>query len=56
MKMCRTGTAVTVFANGVQDTTLNATTTTTATGKAGIRASGQTTSTTGIHLDNFHAQ
>jgi hypothetical protein len=56
MKMCRNGTAVTVFANGVQDTALNATTTTTAVGKAGIRASGQATSTTGIHLDNFHAQ
>jgi hypothetical protein len=56
MKMCRNGTAVTVFANGVQDTTLNATTTTTAVGKAGIRASGQATSTTGIHLDNFRAQ
>ena len=56
MKMCRNGTAVTVFANGVQDTTLNATTTTTAVGKAGIRASGQATSTTGTHLDNFHAQ
>jgi hypothetical protein len=56
MKMCRNGTSVTVFANGVQDTTLNATTTTTAVGKAGIRASGQATSTTGIHLDNFRAQ
>jgi hypothetical protein len=56
MKMCRNGTSVTVFANGVQDTALNATTTTTAVGKAGIRASGQATSTTGIHLDNLHAQ
>jgi hypothetical protein len=56
MKMCRNGTSVTVFANGVQNTALNATTTTTAVGKAGIRAVGQATSTTGIHLDNFHAQ
>jgi PKD repeat protein len=56
MKMCRNGTSVTVFANGVQDTALNATTTTTAVGKAGIRAVGQATSTTGLHLDNFHAQ
>ncbi|HKP38371.1 MAG TPA: hypothetical protein VJT71_16040, partial [Pyrinomonadaceae bacterium] len=56
MKMCRNGTAVTVFANGAQNTALNATTSTTAVGKAGIRASGQATSTTGIHLDNFRAQ
>ena len=56
MKMCRNGTSVTVFVNGVQDTVLNATTTTTAVGKAGIRAAGQATSTTGIHLDHFRAQ
>lgn len=56
MKICRSGTAITVFANGVQDTTLNSTTSITATGRAGIRMSAQATSTTGIHLDNFSAQ
>lgn len=56
MKICRAGTAITVFAGGVQDATLNTTTSITATGRAGVRISGQASSTTGIHLDNFGAQ
>lgn len=55
-KICRSGTAVTAFFDGVQNTALNSTTTLTAVGTAGIRIAGQTTSTTGIHLDNFVAQ
>lgn len=56
MKICRAGTTVTVFANGVQDTALNSTTGNTATGRAGIRISGQATSTTGMHIDSLTAQ
>lgn len=55
-KICRSGTALTVFFNGVQETGLNATTTITAIGKAGIRISGTSSSTTGIHIDNFLVQ
>lgn len=55
-QMCRTGTAVTVFFNGVQNTSLNATTTISTTGKVGLRISGTASSTTGIHLDNLSAQ
>lgn len=55
VKIVGTGTAITVFFDGVQDTALNCTTGITAAGRAGIRASGQSSSTTGIHLDNFSA-
>jgi hypothetical protein len=55
-KIVRTGTAITAFFDGVQDTALNCTTSITATGRAGLRCSGQATSTTGIHIDNFIAQ
>lgn len=55
MELCGTGTTVIVIANGVQDTNLNFTTGITATGRAGVRFSGTSTSTTGIHLDNFSA-
>ena len=55
-KLCRTGTSITAFFNGVQETGLNATTTITATGRAGIRLSGTSTATTGIHIDNFSAR
>lgn len=54
-KLVRTGTSLTVFFDGVQETALNATTGITATGKAGFRCSGQATSSTGIHLDAFEA-
>lgn len=56
MEICGIGTAVTVSANGVQDTNLNFTTGITATGRAGVRFSGTATSTTGVHLDNFSAK
>jgi hypothetical protein len=55
-KICASGTSVTAFTNGVQDTSLNFTTAITSTGKAGIRFSGTATSTSGLHVDNFHAQ
>lgn len=55
-KMIRTGTSVTVFLNGSQDANLNCITSLTAAGKAGVRFSGQATSTTGIHVDNFSAR
>lgn len=54
-RMCRSGTSMTAFFNGVQDTALNFTTAHTFTGKAGIRVSGASTSTFGIHIDNFRA-
>lgn len=56
VRIVRTGTAITVFFDGVQDTSLNSTTSITAVGKAGIRASGTASATTGIHLDNFSAR
>ena len=55
MEICRSGTSITVTANGVQDTNLNFTTGITATDRAGVRISGTASSTTGIHLDNFIA-
>lgn len=54
--LCRAGTSLTAFFDGVQDTTFNSTTAITATGKAGLRFSGQASSTTGIHIDNFSAR
>lgn len=54
-KLVRAGTAITVFFDGVQDTGLNCTTGITATGRAGIRCSGQGSSTTGIQIDNYLA-
>jgi len=54
-KLVRTGTSITVFFDGVQDTALNCTTGITAIGKAGIRCSGQGSSTTGIQIDNLSA-
>jgi hypothetical protein len=55
-KLCRSGTAITVFFDTVQNTSLNSTTSLTAVGKAGVRFSGQASSTTGMHLDNFSAR
>lgn len=55
-KLCRSGTAITVFFDNVQNTSLNSTTTITAAGKAGVRFSGQGSATTGIQLDSFSAQ
>lgn len=55
-QVCRSGTAITAFFNGVQDSALNSTTTITATGKLSLRLSGQASSTTGIHVDNVIAQ
>jgi hypothetical protein len=56
VKLVRTGTAITVFFDGVQDTALNCTTSITAVGKAGVRCSGQASSATGIHIDDFTAR
>jgi len=52
-KICRSGTSVTVFFDGVQNTSLNSTTSLTSTGRCGIRISGTASSTTGVHLDNL---
>lgn len=54
-RMVRSGTTITVFLNGVQETVLTSTTSLTAIGKVGIRCSGQSSSTTGIHMDNLSA-
>lgn len=54
-KMLRTGTAITVYFDGVQNHTFDVTTTITGTGKSGIRASGTASASTGIHVDNFSA-
>lgn len=56
VKICAAGSALTVFFNGVQDTSLNRTDSSiTAAGKPGFRASTGVTATTGFHLDNFIA-
>lgn len=55
-KICRSGTSVTVFFNGVQDTSLNSTTGITSVGRCGTRISGTGSSTTGIHLDSMICQ
>lgn len=54
-KIKAVGTAITVFFGGVQDTALNFTTGITAAGRPGLRCSGPSTQTTGIHVDNFSA-
>lgn len=55
-KMCIAGTAITIYFNGVHDATLDRTgTNITAAGRAGFRAAGAASSSTGYHLDNFLA-
>lgn len=56
LKLCTAGTAITVFLNGVQETGMNSTATISAAGKAGVRFSGVSSSSTGYHVDNFSAR
>ncbi len=55
-RLIRSGTSLTVFFDGVQNVSLNSTTSLTAIGKVGIRASGTASSSTGIHLGNYSAR